>query len=54
MVTDGGNTVRIAAPIPNEAIDIGKKVEVKGSFATSLGQSSEYYVREASVYIVSE
>ena len=54
MVTDDGNTVRIAAPIPNEGVDIGEKVEVKGSFATSLGQSSEYYVREASVYIVIE
>lgn len=54
MVTDGGNTVRIAAPIPNEDIDIGEKIEVKGAFATSLGQSSEYYVREASVDIVIE
>lgn len=54
MVTDGGNTVRIAAPIPNEDVDIGEKIEVKGAFATSLGQDSEYYVREASVDIVIE
>lgn len=51
MVTDGGNTVRIAALIPNEDVDIGEKVEVKGLFATSLGQSSENFVREASVYM---
>lgn len=49
--TNDGNNVRIAAKTPNEALDIGEKVEVKGVLATPLNSSEEYLVREASVYI---
>ena len=51
VMTDAGNRVRIAARTPNEALDIGERVEVTGSLAMSLSQSEEYYVREASVFI---
>jgi len=49
--TNDGNKVRISAKTPNEALDVGEKVEIKGSLASSLDNSDEYYVREASVYI---
>lgn len=49
--TNDGNNVRIAAKTPNEALDIGEKVEVKGVLATPLNSTEEYLVREASVYI---
>lgn len=49
--TDGGNRVRIHAKSPNEALDIGEKVEVKnGTLATPLN-SDDILVRDASVYI---
>ena len=51
VMTDAGNRIRIAARTPNEALDIGEKVEVKGLLAMSLSQSEEYYIREASVFI---
>ena len=50
VMTDGGSRVRIAAKSPNEALDIGEKVEVKGLLATPL-LSEDMLVREASVYI---
>ncbi|MEG0471828.1 MAG: hypothetical protein RR588_05800 [Solibacillus sp.] len=49
--TDAGNRVRINAKRPNEALDIGEKVEVKnGTLATPIN-SDDILVREASVYI---
>ena len=50
VMTDGGSRVRIAAKSPNEALDIGEKVEVKGTLAMPL-MSADMLVREASVYI---
>lgn len=50
VMTDGGNRVRVAARTPNEALDIGEKVEVKGTLAMPL-MSADMLVREASVYI---
>ena len=49
-MTDGGSRVRVAAKSPNEALDIGEKVEVKGLLAMPL-LSEDMLVREASVYI---
>lgn len=49
--TDGGNSVRVSASSPNDALDIGEKVEVTGSLAIPLGKTTNYFVREASVYI---
>ena len=50
VMTDGGSRVRVAAKSPNEALDIGEKVEVKGLLAMPL-LSEDMLVREASVYI---
>ena len=50
VMTDGGSHVRVAAKSPNEALDIGEKVEVKGLLAMPL-LSEDMLVREASVYI---
>lgn len=49
--TDAGNNVRISASNPNDALDIGEKVEATGSLAIPLGKTTNYFVREASVYI---
>ena len=51
VLTDAGNRVRVAARTPNEALDIGERVEVNGLLAMWLSHSEEYYVREASVFI---
>lgn len=51
VLTDAGNRVRVAARTPNEALDIGERVEVKGLLAMWLSHSEEYYVREASMSI---
>lgn len=51
VLTDAGNRVRVAARTPNEALDIGEIVKVKGLLAMWLSHSEEYYVREASVFI---
>ena len=50
VMTDGGNRVRIAARTPNDALDIGEKVEVTGMLGFPLGVD-ELYVREAVVMI---
>lgn len=50
VATDGGNQVRVAARIPNDALDIGEKVEVTGTLALPLG-GGELYVREATIMI---
>ena len=50
VMTDGGNRVRIAARTPNDALDIGEKVEVTGMLGLPLGVD-ELYVREAVVMI---
>lgn len=50
IATDGGNTVRIAARTPNDALDIGEKVKATGTLALPLG-GSELFVREAVVMI---
>lgn len=50
VATDGGNQVRVAARTPNDALDIGEKVEVTGTLALPLG-GSELFVREAVVMI---
>lgn len=50
IATDGGNTVRIAARTPNDALDIGEKVKATGTIALPLG-GSELFVREAVVFI---